>query len=210
MSDSVPAISRQRRIKTMKRVRIIGLALVAVFAFSAVAAASASAFTEFVAEPLGGTFGGKALNTQVFTVKAGKTECTKATPKGEVKALKAEKEVIKVVYEGCKALGQKTKISEAEYEFNAKTGSVAVKNNITITVEELGFNCTVKVGPVGNETLEKIEYANNGKKLKAKANVAGITYTTSGGFCGEGAKTGTYTGEVEAEVNAGAGLINAM
>lgn len=192
----------------MTRLRTIGLALVAALAASAVATASASAYVEFEASPLGGTIGGKATSTQVFTTNAGKTECTGATPKGEVKHTNTELEDVKVQYSGCKALGQKTKITEAEFEFNAKTGEAAIKNTITITVEELGFGCTVKIGPAGNSKLTGMSYENKGKKLLAKANVGGITFTTSGGFCGKGANNGTYAGNVEAEINGGEGLIN--
>ncbi len=184
------------------------MALVAVLAAGAVATASASAFTEFEASPLGGTIGGKATTTQVFTTNAGKTECTGATPKGEVKHTKTETEIVKIQYTGCKALSQKTKISEAEFEFNAKTGEAAIKNTITITVEEAGIGCTVKISPAGNSKLKGMSYENKGKKMLAKANVTAITFTTSGGFCGKGANNATYAGTVETEVNGGEGLIN--
>ena len=184
------------------------MGLAAILAASAVASASASAITEFEASPLGGTIGGKATTTQVFTTNSGKTECTGATPKGEVKHTKAESEIVKVLYTGCKALGQKSKVTEAEFEFNAKTGEVAVKNTIIMTVEEAGFGCTVKIGPAGNSKLKGMTYENKAKKLLAKASVAAITFTTSGGFCGSGNNNGTYVGNVEAEVNGGEGLIN--
>ena len=192
----------------MTRLRTTGLALVAALAAGAVATASASAITEFEASPLGGTIGGKATSTQVFTTNAGKTECSGATPKGEVKHTNSELEIVKVAYSGCKALGQKTKITEAEFEFNAKTGEAAIKNTILITVEELGFGCTVKIGPAGNSKLKGMSYENKGKKLLAKANVTAITFTTSGGFCGTGATNAVYVGNVEAEINGGEGLIN--
>jgi hypothetical protein len=192
----------------MTRLRTIGLALVVALAAIAVATASASPPSEFEASPLGGTIGGKATTTQVFTTNAGKTECTGATPKGEVKHTNTEVEVVKVAYTGCKALGQKTKITEAEFEFNAKTGEALVKNTITITVEEAGLGCTVKIGPAGNSKLSGMSYENTGKKMLAKAAVGGITFTTSGGFCGKGANNGTYAGTVETEINGGEGLIN--
>ncbi|MHB8242701.1 MAG: hypothetical protein ACYDHN_12020 [Solirubrobacteraceae bacterium] len=182
----------------------MGLALIALFAFGVTAAASASAH-EFVATPVGGTLEDHSTTNQVFKVNAGETVCEKATSTGKITSEKAEKQLVKVTYSGCKAFGQPVKITEAEYEFNAN-GSVAVKNTITITVEGLGFGCTVKVGPTKNEKLEKITYKNSGtKKLITETNVSGITYTTSGGFCSTGGSNGTYTGSAESEVNKGAG-----
>jgi hypothetical protein len=187
----------------MLRVRTIGLALVAVFAMSAIAASAASAH-EFIGSPVGGAIVGKATTNQVFKVNAGETVCTEAAASGTVAAEKAEKQVVKVVYSGCKAFGQPVKITEAEYEFNANGSTAVINKTITITVEGLGFGCTVKVAPTSNNKLETITYKNSGTtKLITEANVKTITYTTSGGFCSTGGSNGTYTGNVETGVTGG-------
>ena len=178
----------------LKRFRVVGLCLVAMFAVGAVAEASASAH-EFIASPVGGTIAGSATTNQVFTITAGETVCTgvKVT-KGVVEAEKSETQKATIEYTGCLALGQKTKISPAEYEFNAN-GFVKVLKPIDIVIEELGFNRLVEVPATKNEKLETITYNNaSASTISIEAKVTKITYTTTGGFCGAGGENGTYNG----------------
>jgi hypothetical protein len=187
----------------LKRIRVIGLCLVAMFTVGAVSEASASAH-EFIAKPVGAAITATASTNQVFTINAGETVCTalKVT-KGTVPAEKSEKQIVTIKYEGCLALGQKTTISEAEYEFNAN-GFAKVLKPITITVEELGFNCKVEVPVAKNEKLEVIKFANaTASTISLEAKVTKITYTTSGGFCGAGGENGTYNGNALVGVTGG-------
>jgi len=191
----------------MTRVKALGLALVAVFAMSAVAVASASAFTQFHGSPVGGTIEGKALENQVFKVNAGETICKKlTTPESKVTAEKAETQAVNVKYEECTSLGFKTTISTAHYLFNAKTGKVKIEApGVTIKVEPGIGNCEIKVPA---QEVGTVTYANNGKNLKITPNpVEAITYTTTGGTCGAGGSNGTYKGAAEATVNKGEGLV---
>jgi hypothetical protein len=187
----------------LKRFRVVGLCLVAVFAIGAVAEASASAH-EFIGSPVGGTIAASATTNQVFTINGGETVCTglKAT-EGTVLTEKATKQLVTIVYEGCLAFGQKTKISAAHYEFDAN-GSVAVLAPIDIVIEELGFNCLVEVPVAKNEKLEVITYKNaSASTISVEAKVTKITYTTTGGFCGAGGENGTYNGNALVSVIGG-------
>jgi hypothetical protein len=89
----------------MKRIRIIGLALVALFAFSAIAASAAQAEPEF--KPKAGKFPVKfsatgTKETFLETTKHGKIKCSGLTAKGELKAAREAGKIV-VKFTGCKA-----------------------------------------------------------------------------------------------------------
>ena len=190
----------------MQRLKVVGLALAAVFAFSAVAVASASAH-EFEASKEG-ELNGKAVagNVHKFKTKAGTVECKVANVVGAnskvVAPLKKETQEVEVEYKECTAFGAKATVTNAKYLFNANE-KVTVKN--TVKVEAAG--CTVTVEPVAaNENLGTVSYANlAGGKLEVKAKVEKVTYKTSA-FCLGGAGTfadGLYEGNEEVELVGG-------
>jgi hypothetical protein len=203
MSDVGPVINRQRRHEVMNRIRISGLAILAVLAFGVVGVASASAH-EFVAKPVKGKVEGVQKTNQVFTLNAGKITCTKLTSTGEVMAeiSKVTKENFK--YSGCLAFGFEAKVSEVKFEFNAE-GTVKLENTVTIEVPSAG--CHVTLAPAGNEKLSTIKYANKGAtELEVTAAAEGIHYEASGGSCGaKGAKetNGEYNGKSAVKVKEG-------
>jgi hypothetical protein len=198
----------------MQRLKVIVLALVAVFAISAVASATASAH-EFVASKEG-NLTGKALNTHKFKTSAGTVECEIAKASGTVVApLIKETQLGKVKYEKCHVtfIGNPAAevAPEVEYEFFAGetkehplvTPWVTLKNNITITIPSAG--CKIEVNSAGNSELKSVSYANlAGGKLEIKATVKGITYKGTGGLCGnKEEKNGEYTGNEEVGLEAG-------
>ena len=176
-------------MKSKRNMKVWGVALVAVFALSAVAAANASAAV-FKASGTG-TLSGKALNNQVFNTGIGNVTCTTAASSGTVVApLEKETQEVAVKYSGCTAFGfVGVEISEAKYLFNAN-GSVNVVNTITIKVPAAG--CSVTVSP--QTGLKTITYVNSSGKIEEKTNVSGIKSKGSGGVCGGESTTGTYTG----------------
>jgi hypothetical protein len=186
----------------MKRIRFMGLAIVAVFAFSVVGVASAAAHN-FEASKTG-ELKGKALNTHTFKTNAGTVECKKADATGTVaEPLVKETQVAKVKYSECKAFGVNAEVSEAEYEFNANESVSVIGKTITV---KAGL-CTVTVEPVAaNAKLKTVTYANlAGGKLEVKSNVEKITYKTNAGCVG-GAGTfanGHYEGNEEVELVGG-------
>jgi hypothetical protein len=164
----------------MIRARTLGLALAAVFAFSAVAAASAAAH-EFKASKAPGELKGKqtagAAGEQIFTTPAGKVKCTEDTVTGTIKELTTKKQIATVEYRNCTLFGfAEAKVSPAEYEFEAEPsateGKVKVLKEITVKVKVIGGECEVKVpvqGPLGN-----VEYVNSAGKLEVRAKVTKI------------------------------------
>jgi hypothetical protein len=184
----------------MKRIRIFGLAFVVIFAISAIYALGASAFTNFVAHPVGGTILDHNLNTHKFTTEVGTVECKKEASKGKVTALLTPTNLEEVSYTECKLTepfaGEASISNPVNYIFNAN-GSVETDNEATITTSL----CTVKVP--AKQLLKEIKYTNESGKLKINAAVTGIEYKTSG-FCGsKTAKNGTYSGESLVEVDGG-------
>jgi hypothetical protein len=120
----------------MLRIRIIGLALVAAFALSAVAAASASALTygfykDGTTEPaIGYKYTGKLTSEKgiLATTKNGNIECTGGTGSGEVKSVDDAEGTI--TFTGCAALGQKCNSS------GAKEGEIITKEITVLAVLE--------------------------------------------------------------------------
>ena len=177
----------------MLSIRTMGLALVAVVALGAVAASSASA-SSFLAHPTGNILG-SGTNTQTFNVFGGQVTCTTATFAGKVEVLQSLHQLVHVVYSGCKAFGTGVEISTALYLFSADL-KVSVQNDIVITSKT--GSCSVLVGSAGNQNLDSVHYGNEGADLKVNALVKNITYTASGGICGQAGVTlsnGTYFGE---------------
>lgn len=176
----------------MQRVKALGVALVAMLALSGVAVSSASA-SLFLAHPTG-KITGRGTNTHVFTTNGGKVECETVAVSGTAPVLKSLHHSVNVKYTNCSAFGFiGAEISEAKYLFSADL-KVSVSNTITITVKAFPV-CSVTVTPTGNQNLDGVHYANKGSDIKVDALARKITYTTTGGFCGEGGSNGVYVGE---------------
>jgi len=134
----------------MRRVRILGLALVAVFVMSAVAVASASAALPELTKPKSTTeltkkgLKGKKLgaNPILENKKSEKVECTEAELKsGEGKGTK-EVTKVKILFSGCTAsfgfveCNNKGKNGKGEIETNELEGEIAYINK---SKTEVGF-----------------------------------------------------------------------
>jgi hypothetical protein len=181
----------------MARIKILGVALVAAFALTALAAAMASAHN-FSASKAGAVTD-HSTSSQVFVTNGGTVTCTSETSKGNVPAGLALTTTEKVGYSGCTAFSfVGATISEAEYEFSADE-TVKVLNTIKISIT----GCTVTVSPSGNTTLKSVTYSDSKSDLKVNAAVSNITYTSSGGLCGTSGTNGKYTGESLVEESGG-------
>jgi hypothetical protein len=140
-----------------------------------------------------GSLSGKATTTQIFTVNAGQIKCTTAATSGTITSLSNEQHLT-TNYSGCTAFGfASVHVSPATYNLTA-SGAMHLKNSITVNVTLAG--CHVTFGP---QTLKPINFTNNGGKLSVIPNVTGITYTSTGGFCGASGSNGTFTGNSEIE-----------
>ncbi len=176
----------------MRNLKKFGVLLAAVFAFSAIAASTASA--EFTASQTG-SFESAAEATQVFTTNGGKVECTEAKGEGAIEATTQVDIHATVHYGTCKAFGIVTvHISTATYTFTTD-GIVHIMSPITITVTKTLFtgHCTITVPA---QTVGTVDYTNiNGNtEVTLNPTVTGIEYTSTGGVCGSSGTNGTYTG----------------
>jgi hypothetical protein len=188
----------------MTRIRIIGLAFVAVFALSAVAASAASAHT-FKAEKSPVTVKAKAENAQGFKVASTVSVCKKAkflgtgTSGAETLEVHPEYEECEVGLEGTGKANVET--TGCNYVFHAAApstseGSVDIKCEGThvIKVNVVKLGCEITVGP--QTGLKKIEYVNEGaltlRKVKVNANVTGIKWGSNCTQLKAGGSEGEY------------------
>jgi hypothetical protein len=185
----------------LTRIKLAGLLVVALFAWSGMAAASAMAAKEFESSKTG-TATDEGTSTQVFhdEPKAAAVECKKLTSTEVITKTKTKTQAASVKYSECTAFGFPATISEAKYTFSS-SGSVAVTNTITVEVPAAG--CKVLVSPGGNNKLKTVTYTNKEAgtghgKLEVSTKVSKISSEVKGGggLCGKEGKlkTGTYTG----------------
>lgn len=198
----------------MKRIRFIGLALVAVFALGAVAAASASAKL-FEAETYPATVKATSTNTHKFKVESGTVECKKATFSGSLGAA-SETVKVKPVYTECSFVplglgGETATVNMNGCEYNLHTnGEADVECATGVTVTVTAATCEVKVGK--QTGLKTVEYKNVNEaswktpphppftEVEVNAKVKGITYTESTLCKNPGTKsTGEYEGNTLAK-----------
>lgn len=189
----------------MQHVRISILALFAALALSGIAVASASG-SSFLVHPAGPVIGVN-TNDQIFTVNGGQVTCKRATLQSFTLLLRSLHLLVNALYSECSAFSFPADVEVAELLLSADL-KVSVENDILIVVlaGALG-NCTVLVGPAGNQNLNAVHYGNEGPTLKLNALVKGITYTSTGGACGAGGNNGTYTGQFILQSGLGGGVI---
>lgn len=179
----------------IRNFKVLGLALVAVLAMSAVVASAASA--QFTADSYPKTVTAVSeLGNDVFKIDNASVEC-----KGHFEGTASEASTtltVTPVYSNCKAFGFASAtvvMNGCDYVFHSN-GEVDLEcpagNSIVISAG----NCEVDVGT--QTGLKTVGLANNGSHVDVKADVGGITGTvTKDGFLcplsGTGVKTGgTY------------------
>jgi hypothetical protein len=173
----------------MRNIRQLGLALVTVCAFCAMAVSSASA-SLFLAHPPGLLLA-KALLTQVFHTHAGNVECTALKGHGEATSLRALTQELTISYTGCTAFGLAAKITTVKYLFSADNGLVTLLNTVLITAT----GCTVTVPSNKNTSLQTLKYLNNGNDIIVDPEVTGIDSVGVGASCAYAEEAiGTYKG----------------
>lgn len=175
------------------------VALLAVFAFGAVATSNAFAALEFVAKNLGTRLllAGKTIKTQKFKVTTGTVSCTTLLAMGTVTAMQTAVQAALVEYRGdCEGFG--TDFNEpiiAEYEFNAN-GKVKVLKPITIESTKGATVCKVTVPTQEVSTVEYKDLLGGALELVPK--VTDIESEGSGSACAYAKEAkGTYTGTSE-------------
>jgi hypothetical protein len=186
-----------------RKLKVIGVAALAVLAVSAVSPSVAQAeFTSAVEDTF---LKGEQKTTNVLTTASGEVKCTTATFEGTMKGTAAgglgfTSQTAKVhpTYSGCTAFGFAAEINtnSCEFELTAE-GKVSVLNcpstaPIKINIPIAGCNITVaNQGP-----LSGVSYSNEGSpsSILVTETVTGITFTSSGGACGSSSSNGKFTG----------------
>lgn len=196
----------------MRLTKTFGLAVLAAFAMSAVAASAASAgelLQEFFHEGEGTARGiAKNEGSHKFTAGLiGTIECKKATFTGTSFVTSPQKTVtVEPAYNECMFLKASVavKTNGCTYKFNQPTGftgMVTVNCPIGKSIEFETFGCKIQIGTQGPlSTVTYTNLATTPKSVKVGASVSKITYTASGICPVVGTKTdGTYSGTAIAD-----------
>jgi hypothetical protein len=195
-----------------RKLKTLGLALIAVFAMSAVASATASAVgPEFHSGATSGTVKGTNVGEETFTVTAGTVKCSSATYTGTYSASTVTSQIVTPAYSGCVAFGfvnTPIDVNGCQFRFNQPTEpskgdyvSTVDIINCTKPMEVTAANCTVTIGNqagLSGVTWDNVTTATP-SHLTATTNISGIKYTQDpkGEFlpCNSSTDTnGTYVG----------------
>jgi hypothetical protein len=183
----------------MRRIVILGVAMLAAFAVVAVDAISVSASGDEFVSSKAGKIKSKG-GAEKFKTSAGTIECSEVTGSSEVGSgeLKSvtHKEVLTFV--NCKGFGDPVTISAAHLELNAN-GSAKLEKKVALKPE--GAGCEVLIEA---QTLEGFGYSNAaGGKVDVEPAVTGIHSKGTGGSCGGENNEGSYTGTIVSELEGG-------
>lgn len=191
-----------------RNLKVLGLALAAMFAMSAFVANAASA-ANFHSDSASTIITGTQTGNHVFDAAGNSISCKKASFKGTQGTSTASAIRVTASYSECTFFGVPVAVNMngCEYEFLA-TGTVNIvsipgKNcatePITFRASFFGLSCDVKIG--AQSGLEKATYdgtttvASPPSDIVVTPAVTGIAYTAEGGGCSEtgSLKNGNYT-----------------
>jgi hypothetical protein len=183
----------------MRRIVILGVAMVAAFAVVAVDAISVSASgDEFVASKVG-KIKSKG-SAQTFKTSAGTIECSEVTGSSEILAGELKSVVHKEVltFVNCKGFGDPVAISAAHLELNAN-GSAKLEKKVTLKPEGAGCEVLIEAQSLGG-----FGYSNAaGGKVNVEPTVTAIHSKGTGGICGGENTEGSYSGTIVSELEGG-------
>ena len=183
----------------MKLTKMVGAALVAVLALSAVAVSAASA-AEFKATSSPVNLIAGQDTTHALTMDGSSVTCETAT--FEENGVAAPSKTVKLTpsYSGCTAFGfvnTKIEMNGCRYEFlepnSALAGNVRLRcptqeTKVRLFTSVFGSTCEVLIGESGNTNLSKVSYKNEATSptsVKVTAAITGITAekTKDTGIC---------------------------
>ena len=193
----------------MRLVKILGVALVAVFAFSAMAATGASAHV-FEWSSAGLKLLASADGPQLFITLAGHLVCNKLLGNGVLEAAVTETQKVTVLYEECTVSvnAVTAKPDEpilTEYEFNAN-GTVKILKHVTILAKLAGLPCTILVLPSGALSTVKYDNINSNTEILVLSHVQEILTDATGAGCAKQYKNerdALYRGNAFVKVDGG-------
>jgi hypothetical protein len=198
--------STHKGVRMTRKLKTLGVALVAVLALTAVMASAASA-AKYTASsyPTTGT-GESAIGNDTFITEGGTVEC-QSHFEGTLAAA-SEDLTVTAKYTNCRAFGfLEAVVSHCKYTFTAPSGS---GDNYTAIVHVVNAPCTITAGtckvsiPLQN-SLSSVAITNNtaSKDVSVKAGVKGIKYNvTQDGFLCPFASAGEKTGAEYIQHNA--------
>jgi hypothetical protein len=179
----------------------VGLAILAVLAVGAVSASASQAAT-FGSESSANYLKGEQTTRNVWTTDGGKWECTGARYEGGPVSGKEFSEVaLHPMVTGCTMIGLPLSVNANGCTVNLSAASTAAIQCGAAPIEFTLNPISCKV-TMGTQTPGKAEvsYTNVGSGPTAYVlltwHLAGIAYTSSGGFCGASGTDGTLSGTV--------------
>jgi hypothetical protein len=184
-----------------RKLKVLGLALVAVLAMTAVLASAAQATTTFTASESSGTVKATQTTEQVFTTEAGTVKCKTATQEGSFSSKSFTSLEVAPAYKECSAFGFLSATvtpGTCKYKFTGQaSGTLATvdivcpSGDITVTT----FGCVIHVEP--QTGLNHVLFSNKAGDVEATATISKVKYTATSG-CPNGANgttsDGTLTG----------------
>jgi hypothetical protein len=188
----------------IRNLKVLGLALAATFALTAVAASAAQAAPLFHAEVAPVTYKGEQTEKHKFTTSAGTVECSKASFEGTNSEKTSSTVTLNAKYESCTAFGflnATVSMNSCDYLFHLVEGSSPPTATVDIVCSKAGdqitistFGCTTDVPP--QTGLKHVTFANAGsgtsRDVLATIKVEGIHYTTTSESC-PNVGAGTFT-----------------
>lgn len=201
-----------------RRLKVLGIALAAVFAFGGVSAAAAQAELEFHSEVKKGFTVGEQKTENVYTTTAGNAKCKNATFSSEEEVAEktngaadfSRKEARLIPsYGECSAFGQKAEVTGASCYYGISPHPISTwmgdlvgtTGTCAIHIKVPGGNCSLTIEEQVPED-GKVELANEGagssRSILLTWKLTGISYgvTGPGTICGSEGKhvDGKYTG----------------
>jgi hypothetical protein len=198
-----------------RKIKALGLALVAALALTAVMASTVSA--NFTSTTEHTVLSGNQVESHRFTagVGVGAISCATITFSGTVVGTSQATWVLTPIYAGCKdSLGRTVHVAvAAKYELTSTAGKGLVHitgGNIVVTVTGAS-NCVITITPQNSKN--NVTYTQEGNNLKLTTTTNNIHSHISGGFfaCGTSSTTsttGTLSGTTLMQGNGGATKIS--
>ena len=185
-----------------RRLKLLGVATMAVVVFSIAAIAQASA-ASFNFESTPTWLKGSQVTKNVFTFSGGTVKCSVAEFRSTalISGTSVASVTVHPIYGGCVAFGQSATVNtnSCDYVLSASGLVVSCSGASSITVEVPSGTCSVFIG-TQFPTSPKLTYTSSGsgatREFLVTSSVTGLTYGTSGGICGSAGTNGTYTGSV--------------
>jgi hypothetical protein len=198
----------KKGIKMIRNLKVLGLAVVAVLALTAVMSSAASAALYTASAYPATATGANTKGSEVFTTEGGKVECDSHFVTHSISAASATITATPT-YSNCEAFGFLEATINTEgcsYLFHVEGSGPSFNNKVDVecgagkSIKITAGTCKVEIG--GQKELKNVVSSTSGTGVLVKPSVEGITYTvTQDGFLcpfgGTGTKKdGKYTGEV--------------